>query len=120
MAHTAHEDAVQRLEVGLLEQDRCSERYDAAIGTSSEQSAYAQLRAAGARVAAHPGTYAAVVHALLKDGPLQGKTVEVEAVEGRPPKTIDAPDEQGDVCRYCLEDWTQEGMTAVYTFLYTV
>jgi hypothetical protein len=52
-AHTAHEDAVQRLEAGLLEQDRCSERYDAAIGTSSELSAYARLRAAGARVAAH-------------------------------------------------------------------
>jgi hypothetical protein len=53
MAHTAHEDAVQRLEAGLREQDRCSERYDGAIGTSSEASAYAGLRAAGARVAAH-------------------------------------------------------------------
>ena len=29
---------------GLLEQDRCSERYDAAIGTASEISAYARLR----------------------------------------------------------------------------
>ena len=53
MTHTAHQDAVQRLEAGLIEQDRCSERYDAAIGTSSEASAYAGLRAAGARVAAH-------------------------------------------------------------------
>jgi hypothetical protein len=51
-AHAAHDDAMQRLEAGLLEQDRCSERYDAAIGTSSEVSAYARLRAAGARVAA--------------------------------------------------------------------
>jgi hypothetical protein len=52
MTPTAHEDAVQRLETGLLEQDRCSERYDAAIGTTSEVSAYTRLRAAGARVAA--------------------------------------------------------------------
>ena len=53
MANTEHEDAVQRLENGLLEQARCSERYDAARGTSGEMSAYARLRAAGARVAAH-------------------------------------------------------------------
>lgn len=53
MEHTARQNAVQRLEAGLLEQDRCSDRYDAAIGTSSEASAYARLRAAGARVAAH-------------------------------------------------------------------
>ena len=53
MASTPRDDAVEQLEAGLLEQDRCSERYDAAIGTSSEGSAYAQLRAAGARVAAH-------------------------------------------------------------------
>jgi len=52
-AHAAHDDAVQRLEAGLLDQDRCGDRYDAAIGTSSELSAYARLRAAGARVAAH-------------------------------------------------------------------
>jgi hypothetical protein len=51
---------------------------------------------------------------------MQGKTVEVEAVEGRPPKTIDVPDEQGGACRYCLAQWTQEGMTAAYTFLYAV
>ena len=51
---------------------------------------------------------------------MQGKTVEVEAVEGRPPKTIDVPDEKGGACRYGLEQWTQEGMTAAYTFLYAV
>ena len=65
-------------------------------------------------------TYAAPVRALLEDGPLQGKTVEVEVVEGRPPKTVDVPDEEGGACRYCLAQWTQEGMTAAYTFLYTV
>jgi len=51
---------------------------------------------------------------------MQGKTVEVEVVEGRPPKTIDIPDEKGGVSRYCLAQWTQEGMTAAYTFLYAV
>ena len=64
--------------------------------------------------------YAAAVLALLEDGPMQGKTVEVEAVEGRPPKTIDVPDEQGGTWRYCLAQWTQEGVTAAYTFLYAV
>ena len=60
------------------------------------------------------------MHARLEDGPLQGKTVELEAVEGRPPKTVDVPDEEGGTCRYCLKEWTQEGMTAAYTFLYPV
>ena len=61
-------------------------------------------------------SYAAAVQALLEDGPLQGTTVELEAVEGRPPKTVDLPDGKGSVCRYCLAEWTQEGMTAAYTF----
>jgi hypothetical protein len=60
------------------------------------------------------------VRALLEGGPLQGRAVEVEAVEGRPPKTIDLPDEQGGTCRYCLAQWTQGGMTASYSFLYAV
>ena len=64
--------------------------------------------------------YAAAVQALLEDGPMQGKTLEVEVVEGRPPKTVDVPDEKGGVCRYCLAQWTQEGTTAAYTFLYAV
>ena len=51
---------------------------------------------------------------------MQGRTVEVEFVEGRPPKTVDVPDEKGGTCRYCLAEWTQEGTTAAYTFLYTV
>ena len=70
--------------------------------------------------AEHRRVYAAAVQALLEDGPLQGTTVEVEAVEGRPPKTVDVPDDKGGVCRYCLAEWTQEGMTAAYTFLYAV
>ncbi len=32
-----------------------------------------------------------LVQALLTDGPLKAKPVEVEPVEGRPPKTIDLP-----------------------------
>jgi hypothetical protein len=53
MPSTAHDAAVQRLEVGLREQDRCSELFDAAIGTSSELGAYERLREAGVQVAAH-------------------------------------------------------------------
>ena len=64
--------------------------------------------------------YAVAMQALLANGPMQGKAVEVEAVEGRPPKTIDVPDEKGGTCRYCLAQWNQEGMTADYTFLYAV
>src|SRR5215216_3457557 len=36
MSSALREDAVQRLEAGLREQDRLGDRYDAAIGTSSE------------------------------------------------------------------------------------
>jgi hypothetical protein len=51
---------------------------------------------------------------------MRGKAVEVEAVEGRPPKTIEVPDEKGGTCRYGLAEWAQQGMTAAYTFLYAV
>ena len=51
---------------------------------------------------------------------MKGKTLEVEFVEGRPPMTIDVPDDKGGVARYCLTELTQEGMTASYTFLYAV
>ena len=64
--------------------------------------------------------YANAMQALLEDGPMQGKTVEVEPVEGRPPKTIDLADDRGGTLRYCLAEWQQEGMTAAYTFLYPV
>ena len=45
--------------------------------------------------------------------------MDAEVVEGRPPKTIDLPAEDGTY-RYCLADWTQSGDSAVYTFLYEV
>jgi hypothetical protein len=47
-----HDSAVARLDVELVEQDRLSERYDDAIGTSTELAAYVRLRGAGDQVAA--------------------------------------------------------------------
>lgn len=52
MASHARDEAVQRLNEALDEQDRLGEHYRAAIGTSSEFTAYTQLRAAGDEVAA--------------------------------------------------------------------
>jgi len=60
------------------------------------------------------------ITALFQDGPLDGGSVEAEVVEGRPPKTIDAPGDDGSTCRYCLAGWVQSGRSAVYTFLYRV
>jgi hypothetical protein len=57
---------------------------------------------------------------MLEDGPLSGRHIETETVEGRPPKTIDVPADDGTVCRYCLADWMQSGSSALYTFLYRV
>ena len=61
-----------------------------------------------------------MIQALLTDGPRQGESIEVEAVEGRPPMTVDVQNEGDDTLRYCLSELSQEGMTAVYTFLYAV
>ena len=58
--------------------------------------------------------------ALLTDGPMRGKPVEIEPVEGRPPMTIDLEDEKDGTLRYCLSELNQQGMTAAYTFLYAV
>jgi hypothetical protein len=52
MTSSEHDSALQRLNAEVVEQDRLSERYDAAIGTSTELSAYVRLRAAGDQVAA--------------------------------------------------------------------
>jgi hypothetical protein len=60
------------------------------------------------------------ITATLEDGPLEGRSIEAEVVEGRPPKTIDVPADDGSTCRYCLADWVQSGRSAVYTFLYRV
>jgi hypothetical protein len=58
--------------------------------------------------------------ALLEGGPLAGRRLEAEVVEGRPPKTIDVEADDGRTCRYCLAEWAQAGPSAVYTFLYVV
>jgi hypothetical protein len=47
-----HDSALRRLKGALEEQDRSSERYDRAIGTSTELGAYAGLCAAGEQVTA--------------------------------------------------------------------
>jgi hypothetical protein len=60
------------------------------------------------------------ITATLEDGPLKGTSIEAEVVEGRPPKTLDVPGEDGSTYRYCLEGWMQSGQTAKYTFLYSV
>jgi hypothetical protein len=70
---------------------------------------------------ATPGAeIAPTITATFKDGPLEGTSIEAEVVEGRPPKTIDAPAHDGSTCRYCLAGWVQSGRSAVYTFLYRV
>jgi len=62
-----------------------------------------------------------MITARLEDGPLKGKAVDVEPLEGRPPKTLDLPADDGEgTCRYCLEGWMQSGDSAIYTFLYRV
>ena len=66
------------------------------------------------------GESAPTVTASLDDGPLEGRKMEVEVIEGRPPKTIDVVDDDGDLCRYCLADWVQTGQSAVYTFVFHV
>ena len=52
MASQERDSAVQRLEAALVEQDRLGERFDAAIGTSTEFGAYVRLRAAAEQVTA--------------------------------------------------------------------
>ena len=61
---------------------------------------------------------APTIVAELHDGPLAQRRIDAEAVEGRPPKTIDVAAPDGTVCRYCLADWAQAGHSAAYTFLY--
>jgi hypothetical protein len=60
------------------------------------------------------------ITAALDDGPLRGKRIEAQVVEGRPPSTVDVPADDGSTCRYCLAQWAQSGRSAVYTFLYRV
>ncbi len=52
MTSSAHDSAVERLRAGVADQARLRDRYESAIGTSTELSAYTQLRAANDQVAA--------------------------------------------------------------------
>lgn len=60
---------------------------------------------------------AATITATLADGPLAGCSIEAGVIEGRPPKVIDVPVDNGS-CRYCLAQWAQSGPSAIYTFLF--
>jgi hypothetical protein len=59
------------------------------------------------------------MQARLTDGPLKGRVVEVEPLEGRPPPTLDLQNQE-DTVRYCLSELDQKGLTAAYSFLYAV
>jgi hypothetical protein len=58
--------------------------------------------------------------AVLIDGPLEGMKLDVEAVGGRPPSTVDVAGPDGRLVRYCLAEWMQEGLSADYSYLYPV
>ncbi len=60
------------------------------------------------------------ISAVLTDGPLKGRRVEVGLVEARPPHTLEVLADDATTCRYCLTEWTQSGPTAQYSFLYRV
>lgn len=63
---------------------------------------------------------APTITASFDDGPLAGRTMPAEVLEGRPPKTLDVLADDGSTCRYCLDAWMQSGDSATYTFLYLV
>jgi len=52
MASQEHDSALQRLEAALVAQNRLGERFDAAVGTSTELGAYVRLGAAREEVTA--------------------------------------------------------------------
>jgi hypothetical protein len=60
------------------------------------------------------------VSAVLTDGPLKGRSVELGLVEARPPHTVEVRADDDTTCRYCLTEWTQSGPSALYSFLYRV
>ena len=63
---------------------------------------------------------APTIIAVLEGGPLAGRRLETEVVEGRPPKTIDVKADDGTTSRYGLAEWVQAGPSAVSSFLYPV
>jgi hypothetical protein len=92
-------------------------RYDAhpfADIRQVEPRAVAQAEARPPAPARGPGP---TIVAMLDGGPLAGQRIDVEVVEGRPPKTIDLDAGDGSTCRYGLSEWMQAGPTAAYTFV---
>jgi hypothetical protein len=63
---------------------------------------------------------APTISAVLTDGPLKGRSVDVQLVEARPPSTVEVRGDDDTTCRYCLAEWTQAGPSALYSFLYRV
>ena len=61
-----------------------------------------------------------IITAVLEGGPLDGRCVDADIVEGRPAKTIDVPADDGTLCRYCLAGLVQSGQSAAYSFLHRV
>jgi hypothetical protein len=74
----------------------------------------------GAKMGTSDAEIGPTITAVLERGPLAGRRIDVDVVEGRPPKTIDVPADDASRCRYCLADWSQTGPSAIYTFLYLV
>jgi hypothetical protein len=93
---------------------------EATPGPRAEGTGEALARDNQPRAATPVAEAASMITATLKDGPLEGSSIETEVVEGRPPKTLDVPADDGSTCRYCLADWVQSGRFAAYTFLYRV
>ncbi|HVS29273.1 MAG TPA: hypothetical protein VHE14_06950 [Solirubrobacteraceae bacterium] len=105
--------------------DAYRDEAEQAEGRGEGRRAHQQHQAADAADSAASDEHAAAqeggdITAVLEHGPLAGRRIDVDVVEGRPPKTIDVQADDGSKCRYCLADWVQTGPSATYTFLYRV
>ncbi len=67
-----------------------------------------------------PSSDGSTIAAQLIDGPLEGRSIDAEVVQGRPPSTVEVAADDGTTCRYCLTQWAQSGPSALYSFLYRV
>ena len=84
MTSEARETGMQRLAAAVLEQERLDERYQAALGTSSEFGAYVRLRGANDEVAARQAGLD-----LIDDGPVSGRAwVNSREVGGTDPRFL--------------------------------
>jgi anti-sigma regulatory factor (Ser/Thr protein kinase) len=76
-ANREREDAVQRLDAALVEQDRLGELLDEAVGTSTELRAYVRLQVAGEEVAARQA-WVTWIESASHGGPARGQLAEFE------------------------------------------